>query len=98
MFAVPKLLALMATLFATLFVGVDASSRPTRRMEQTSTSRIIPQHPGSSSKIDEKKQHPGWVREQIHKAAASTGCERCTKEEIIHECVVNYTWGLVGAF
>jgi hypothetical protein len=38
---------------------------------------------------------PGWLKD------AKVGHDeptRCKKEDIIHECVVNFSWGLVGCF
>jgi hypothetical protein len=41
------------------------------------------------------KDFSGTVKEDFVEASAP---RRCKKEEIIHECVINYSWGLVGNF
>ena len=48
-----------------------------------------------SRDVREKTNHPGWFMET---KTAEESSSPCTKKDIIHECVVNYSWGLVGAF
>ena len=98
MFA-PKSL-LLSLLFAVLLRSTSASRKQTAR---------VPAHPtveffGLGGKQHQQQQHPGWVREvkaianQQDQTTTTAATKRCTKQHIIHECVVNYSWGLVGAF
>ena len=47
----------------------------------------------------QERRKPGWVVREIFPWNNDDSRQhRCTKEEIVHECVINCNWGLIGIF
>jgi hypothetical protein len=98
MFASNNLRCFLVT-FLILLVGAAASSRPARMDPSTRIKDDTAAHPSiefflGRREATRKQSHlPGWLKE-----VKAVNHERCTKEDIIHACVVNCSWGLVGAF
>jgi hypothetical protein len=53
-------------------------------------------HQDSNTRAERRKPNvPDWLKDA---KVGHDEATRCKREDIIHECVVNFSWGLVGYF
>mmetsp|Transcript_11882 Transcript_11882/g.21986 ORF Transcript_11882/g.21986 Transcript_11882/m.21986 type:complete len:110 (+) Transcript_11882:105-434(+) len=104
---------LLAVMFLSLSTDtfVSASTRPATKKSLSRGTRIQQEQQAgpaffriSQDEDNTRSTKPvaplsGWVKDFSGAVKEDfVSARSCKKEEIIHDCVVNYSWGLVGNF